>query len=545
MRIRTFLLGAAAVAALTTPAFADDDAIMKRLDAMQHMIEQQQHQIETQRNEIRDLRRARHRRGPAPAEETAESAPPPRARTQQAATAPAPADVNARLDAQQRQIDQIAQTTQQTQIVQQDQPVWTFANLRPQIQTPDGRFSLAVRGLGQFDVADYMQGGDAVHLPVGSDLSSGSNFRRAQLGLAGKVFNDWSYLFNYEFGGSGGTEGAGRIQSLYAEYDGFAPLALRIGAYPAPGGLEDNTGSPDTIFLERAQASDVIRNAVAGDGRNAASAIYAGERVYASLSVTGAKVADPAVFDEQQALLGRLSGLVYQSGDTRVVLSATGAHAYRFADMSAGTGSTRPFTISASPEITVDSTGTKLVSTGVIDTQDAFMWGFEGAAQWANLYAQAGYFGYDIERRNSVLSDPGFSGWYAQATWVLTGESRGYNAQNAAFSQPKPRVAFSPSNGGWGAWELAARYSVLDLNYREGHAGAATPVGGVRGGEQKIWTVGVNWYPNSVIRFAFDYEHVDVDRLGTIAAFDGHAAVANTQVGQDIDILALRSQISF
>ncbi len=543
MRIRALLLGAAAIAALTTPAFADDAAIMKRLDTMQHMIEQQQKQIETQRSEIRDLRRALRRRGAAVADEpAAETAP---RRSQQAAVPAVPADVNARLDTQQHQIDQIAQATQQTQLAQQDQPLWSFANLRPQIQTPDGRFSFAVRGLGQFDVADYMQSGNAVHLPVGPDLSSGSNFRRAQLGLAGKLFNDWSYLFNYEFGGSGGTEGAGRIQSLYVEYDGAAPLALRIGAYPAPGGLEDNTGSPDTIFLERAQASDVIRNAVAGDGRNAASAIYAGERVYASLSVTGAKVADPAVFDEQQALLGRVSGLVYQSGETRVVLSATGAYAYRFPALAAGSGSARIFTISASPEITVDSTGTKLVSTGAIDTQSAFLWGVEGAAQWANLYAQAGYFGYDVSRRNSPLSDPNFSGWYAQATWILTGESRGYNAQNAAFTQPKPRVAFSPSNGGWGAWELAARYSVLDLNYRQGHTGSAPPLGGIRGGEQKIWTFGVNWYLNSVIRFAFDYQHVDVDRIGNIAAFDGHAAVANTQVGQDVDILSLRSQISF
>jgi hypothetical protein len=34
--IRALLLGATASAALTTPALADDTAIMKRLDAMQH-----------------------------------------------------------------------------------------------------------------------------------------------------------------------------------------------------------------------------------------------------------------------------------------------------------------------------------------------------------------------------------------------------------------------------------------------------------------------------------------------------------------------------
>ena len=86
---------------------------------------------------------------------------------------------------------------------------------------------------------------------------------------------------------------------------------------------------------------------------------------------------------------------------------------------------------------------------------------------------------------------------------MLTGESRGYSTTNAAFTSPTPSSA-------WGAWELAGRYSNVDLDDHSGAFGLATPFGGVRGGQQKIWTAGINWYPNSVLRFALDYQWIDV-----------------------------------
>ena len=49
---------------------------------------------------------------------------------------------------------------------------------------------------------------------------------------------------------------------------------------------------------------------------------------------------------------------------------------------------------------------------------------------------------------------------------------------------------------GWGAWELKARYSYVDLN------------DGVNiGGRQEDFSTGVNWYLNSYCRIMFDYVH--------------------------------------
>jgi phosphate-selective porin OprO/OprP len=539
--MRPFVLGLAATALMPSFAFAgDNDAMMRRLDALQRMIEQQQREIEQQRAEIRSLRRELDRRALGPAQTAARS----EASIGPTASSLPPASVATRINAQQAQRDALQDATQQARIAEHEQPVWSLANARPTINSPDGRFSLSVRALGPLDMAYYAQGNGIARRMPGGDLSSGSNLRRAQLGLQGKVLDDWGYFFNYEFGGSG-TEGGGRVQSLYAEYTAFAPLTLRVGVFPPPGGLEDNTSSSDTIFLERAAPSDVLRNTVGGDGRHTISIIYATPVFYAAASLTGGRVGDAAVFDEQQALLGRIAGLVYNKGDTRIALSASGAYLYKVADTAAGANAARPLTFSAIPELSVDSTAARLVTTGAVDSQSATIWGIEGAAQWSSLYAQAGYFGYAIERRQSPLSDPEFSGWYLQASWLLTGEVRGYNLQNATFTQPKPRIIFAPDSGGWGAWEIAARYSNLEFNYREGHAGAAAPTDGIRGGEQSIWTAGLNWYPNSVIRFALDYQHIDIDRLGTVPAIGADLAIPNAEIGQTIHAVSLRSQVSF
>jgi phosphate-selective porin OprO/OprP len=66
-------------------------------------------------------------------------------------------------------------------------------------------------------------------------------------------------------------------------------------------------------------------------------------------------------------------------------------------------------------------------------------------------------------------------------------------------------------------------------------AGAATPAGGVRGGEQKITTVGLNWYPNSVLRFLLDYQWAKVDRL----------SAAGADIGEDVNVVSFRSQVAF
>jgi phosphate-selective porin OprO/OprP len=543
MRLRQTLLASSAALLLASPALADDAAIEKRLDAMQHMIEAQQQQIESQKSEIGALRHAIARKGVRIGPTESASTAPPSSKP-----------LEARVDEQQRQIDlameKIEAQETEARVAKADAPVISMAGGRPTIASADGRFSLAIRALGQFDIGYYVQGRHAMQLATanGPDLSSGSNFRRAQLGIQGKLFGDWSYYFNYEFGSgiSSGNELQGRIQQAFIEYDGIAPWNFRVGAFPPSAGLEDSTGSADAIFLERNSPSDVVRNLAGGDGRDAVAVTYAGDELYGSVALTGGKVADTNLyFDEQQAVVARAAATVYSDNDARIVLSATGMDVFRGPDATAGAGSARNITLQDPPELTVDDQSIKLVSTGALNAENAWAWGAETAAQWSNLYGQAGYFGYGIDPRTAGARTLSFDGWYAQATFVLTGESKGYNASTAAFTSPKPRVPFSLDGWGPGAWEIAARYSDLNLNDRAGMLGAALPSGGIRGGEQQIATVAINWYPISTLKFALQFQNVDISRIGTIPAGFGHGVLNNAEVGQRYNTLAFRSQISF
>ncbi len=462
----------------------------------------------------------------------------------------------------------------------------TITNGRPTISSADGNFTASLRGTLQADWGYYSQSAAAKGLPAayGPDLSSGTNLRRAELGIQGKVFGEWSYFFLYEFGNPS-TEAPGHILYSYLQYDGLAPWAFRVGVYAPPANLDDSTAAADLMFLERNAPSNMQRGIAGSEGRDAISILYMGERVFGALSYTGGKVQDGPVFDEQQALLGRVAYMAYADAEAHLLIGANGTYVFKLPDgvaSGSATLATTPggtalncITLSDLPEISVDSNAVKLVNTGSLPAKHVLQWGVETAGNYRNFYGQAGYYGFQVDRTPvayaaysgastsaTTVVHPGdnrFSAWYVQASWIMTGESKGYNPASGAFTSPKPAQPFSLSNGGWGAWELAARYSDLNLNDHVNDAsnvitnwtGVSTRTytyyNTVRGGDQRIVTVGLNWYPNNNVRFAFDYQLIDVSRLQTPSAVTTAVTPALPEVngGQNLQTMAARMQIAF
>ena len=397
------------------------------------------------------------------------------------------------------------------------QPRVGISNGRFTIASRDGAFSLALRGLVQFDAGYFSQGRG----PAGVDLNSGSNFRRAQFGFVGTLWRDWSYNFTYDFGGNG-IEKSGYIYTASLQYD-FKPFAVRIGAFAPPAGIDDATSSGDLIFLERTSVADIARGIAGAPGREGINIYARGARYLVSLAVTGKKVTE-SYYDEQQAVVGRAALLAVDTDQVEWLLDVDMTHVFKLADIAPGPNSPNTISLGNGPELAIDKF--KTVNTGAIDANALTEVGFETAAQSGRFYGQGGYFHFSIDRR-TALPDPDFSGWYALAAISLTGEPHRYNADNAVFAGLKPDHPLGKD--GWGAWEVAARYSNIDLSYMPF---LSTAAGGVPGGDQTVWSLGLNWYPAAGVRFMLDYGNLRVSHVEA----HGNDISANT--------FGLRSQVS-
>ena len=454
---------------------------------------------------------------------------------------------------------------EQAAVAARDRPTVGFVGGRPTFTSADGRSSLAIRANVQMDAAHYDQSSagplsaDFRRGSVGAtanrennaaqDLSNGAYFRRARLGVEGVIARDFNYRLLLELGGAG-TEGPTRINDAWFSYTGFAPFGIQVGAFAPAANLEDGTTPEDLVFIERATPSELSRALGGADGRLAIAFKAGGARWMSSLALTSRTVNDAEVSASQLATVGRVGVLVATSDDYNVHLGLSGTYVFTPPDQGSGVTTGRyGLRFRDRPEIRVDST--RLIDTGSIDANHAYAAGVEFATNWRNLWVQGENFWYGIERRQPTsISNPHFSGYYVEGSWVLTGERHRYNPATGSYQSPRPFKPFA-RDGGPGAWELALRYSHSDLDANAGMHGAAL-VGSVRGGVQSVWVAGVNWYLNPNLRVLFDYLRIQVDRLnpaghGNLTPFGASPLTPplGAQIGQDLNVYAIRTQFSF
>jgi phosphate-selective porin OprO/OprP len=380
-------------------------------------------------------------------------------------------------------------------------------------------FTLDWRGQVQHDAAAV-----EAKLPPGARIASGGSFRRLRLGISGQFSRNWHYDLTPKF------EVASLhrlpINTAFVQYDGWAPLHLRIGAFGPSADFEDSTSSSDITFLERPQPVDIARNIGGGGGRMALSALFYDDSYFATLSLTGGNINDTLL--RQQALIARFAWRIAGDGENNLVIGADTTRMLAMPDF----GTPPSVRFRPRPEINVLTFDTRLIDTGRIAANGESEWGTEVAGNWGSLYGQGGFFRFVLNRPG--LSDAAFDGWYAQASWMLTGEARRWRGDRGAYGGTEPAHPLFGGDG-FGAFEIAARYSRLDLDDHPGMAGAPAPAGGIRGGKQWITTIGLNWYPGGDVRFLLDYQHTDVARL----------SAGGGPLGARLDTVSLRSQFTF
>ncbi|MBW8880497.1 MAG: porin [Asticcacaulis sp.] len=516
-RHRTYRTLTAAISfaalAFAVPALAQQvpPEVQARIDAMQAQIDAQQAQIDAQQKQLNDLKVS---------VATQYGAPAPKPAPAVAAAPIAPAAIPAAGPA----------------------PSATVAmkNGTATIATADGNFTLNVKGVFQLDAASYSQDKDLGTTVPGRDLNSGTNFRRARIGLAGKMFKDFDYSILLDFGGAG-AEDVGRFHEAYLQYNGFKHSRIRLGEFAPNVGLADAGSTNASPFLERPALAEIARNFAGGDTRIGLAAFNYGDRHLWSVALTGNTVSQlntqasgftAANSDEQLGVAARFAGTPFRNADGLVHVGVNYSAIINPGDGGPSAATRYAVQIRDRPELRVD--GTRLIDTGAINADSASATGVELGWQYKSLYAASEAFHYDVKRLNPAagVTDPDFDGWYVEGGWVLTGEARKYNTATAAFDGIAPKANFDPANGHWGAFELVVRYSTIDLDY---HADATLAADRVLGGKQNIATIGLNWQLNPGMRFVFQGQGVKIERM----------TGAGADIGQDYNSFAVRSQFNF
>jgi len=383
-------------------------------------------------------------------------------------------------------------------------------------ESNDKNFKAYVGGRVLLDTAFYAD--DDWVDAGGADQEDSAGFRDVRLQVGGDIYRFGE--FRAEIGFVDANKGTAtdtevQIRNVYLGLKnledcwGCAFPDIRVGHFKEPFSLEDVTSTRFITFMERALPN-----------------------VFAPAFNTGVMVHDVLRGDQLTYGVGVFTNSddggygEFEAGDDGLGFSARVTFAPWYDCRCAcnrlhvGASYTHRFDISElrfrqRPEIALQD---RLVDTGTFDAEGVDVFCAEIALVRGPFSFQAEYFLTNVD--SEAENDPSFSGWYAYASWFLTGECRNYS--KGRFDRVKPCCDFLANDCCCkGAWEVALRYSELDLTDEA-----------IVGGEEGNWTLGVNWYLNPCMRITANYVLADIEDN-------------NDGISESLSIFGLRFQVDF
>lgn len=347
------------------------------------------------------------------------------------------------------------------------------------------------------------------NLPDGVTPNNGTELRRARLQTKGKIASNWSWAAEADF-----ADNKVSIKDFWVAYSLQNGTKIYFGHQKQPFNLALEMSSNDLPFIERAVDNFLVAPFV--DRAIGLRVEKNGSNWFAAGGIFGDSVSPgSSTGDEGWGVAGRF---VYTPiiEDNRVLHLGVRA-ASRAPDTSEESVRLR--------DETTHLSNLRIVDTGTIANVDRTnLYGIE-AGYATGPFSIVGEYN-EVSNEINGGDDLTFDGWNIYSTWSLTGESRaaGYAIKSGEFKRLKPYQTFDPKSGSWGAWELALRYANINLNDAS-----------VTGGEESVLTSGINWYPNSNIRFMLEWSQiVDTDDSSELReAADG------------LDIYQFRAQYTF
>jgi phosphate-selective porin OprO/OprP len=361
-----------------------------------------------------------------------------------------------------------------------DQPSPSPWAIVPDLHLNETRLSARLGGKVAVDAAAFRTTGNLEGFDGGVQLRRARIFARGDCLLVLPVSYEieMGYIPNEFF-----------IENSFIEFRNLGMLgSLKGGQFQAPMTLVNSGSSRDMMFMEAAPPIQALAAGVEAGlqlGRSIAR-----QRMTWALGFFANGVGNDfgdATEDFGRAVT-RITGLAIDRVDPKDPRSGTLLHLglsgyFLYADSGSLRYRSRPASHLA--PFVVDTGTIQADTSALIGTEAAWVHG-----PWT-VQAEA------LRARGETLEGDGtdFQGLYVAGSYFLTGESRPYNRTQGCFARVTPTRNFQPGRGGWGAWELAGRWSHVDLNSS-----------GIAGGRLSMGAVALNWYLHSHVKWRFEFD---------------------------------------
>jgi phosphate-selective porin OprO/OprP len=317
------------------------------------------------------------------------------------------------------------------------------------------------------------------------DMPDTGNFRRLRLFGEG-VLGNMYFRTEFEFAEDAGFKSAyleGRKGGL--EIWDVLLGKFRYGYFDEPFSLEQSVSTFDTTFVEASLPTHAI-----APGTNLGAMVYDASKSRRFTWAVGAfswgSENEDNASTSTLSITGRLGvrPVRYNDGHTMLHLGAS------FSARNPDGGEER---YRARPEARFVP---YFADTGDIPATGNTLTGLEAAWKSGSWWAQGEWIQSKLE--SVEAGDPRFYGFALQAGFFLTGQSRPWDDLFGVWGRLLPEQRYRRGNpfrkSSGGAWEVAARYSTVDLTD-----------GTVTGGVVRDLTAGVNWYPNRTSKLQLNW----------------------------------------
>lgn len=389
------------------------------------------------------------------------------------------------------------------------------------IRSADTNFVMKIRGYIQADARFYPDDAAAA-APNDTFL-----LRRVRPIIEGTVWDKFDYRLMLDFGSGASLSSANDpfVQDAYVNARFRPELQLQVGKFKEPVSLERLQSGSNLLFVERAYTSQLAPNRDVGVQLQ--GELFDAKLSYAIGAFNGTAdggSGDIETADDEKDIAARLFATPFKDSKVEALRGLGFGVAGTFGNQE---GNLRSF-LSAGQQ-TMFSWNPANVGTNTVSVvADGEHWRIAPQAYY--YVGPFGIFGeYVISnqkvRKNNPTQFARFqnTAWTVSASYVLTGEEN-------SFKGITPKKPFSLSNGGWGAFEVAARVQQLNVDDRVFplYANPATSAT-----KATTWGVGLNWYLNKNFKVNLDYENTE---------FKGGTSALLSRGEQ---VILTRAQVSF